>query len=281
MKNSDAVTDRHISRRTRKGSILKWIGLTILFLFGCVLAGSVKRKYEQPLERSPSNTTDESWAAKSYGFAPHPDDFHDPVIQIYASRTRGSKGALAVHTWIATKRPGADRYFISQVIGWRLRRNGTALFTEPGVPDREWYGNEPTLLLDLRGAEVEQLIDKVDAAIENYPWTGEYTVWPGPNSNTFIAWLGLQIPELNLDLPSTAIGKDWRPMNETFGMSASGSGVQASLYGLLGATVGIAEGLELNILGLNVEFDVFDLALEIPGIGRIGKQESLNSEIAY
>ncbi|MCB0488453.1 MAG: DUF3750 domain-containing protein [Cyclobacteriaceae bacterium] len=263
--------DRHISGRRKKGSVIKWFGFTILFLFGCVVAGSIKRKYEQPLERSPSNTTDQNWAAQSYGFAPHPHDFRDPIIQVYASRTRGSKGAFAVHTWIATKRSGADRYIISQVIGWRLRRNGTALFSESGVPDKEWYGNEPMLLLDLRGNEVEQLIEKVEVAVNNYPWAGEYTVWPGPNSKTFIAWLGLQIPELNLDLPSTAIGKDWRPVTETFGMSTSGTGVQASLYGLFGATVGLAEGLELNILGLSVELDVLDLALELPGIGRIGK----------
>lgn len=205
-----------------------------------------------------------------YGFAPQPGIHHEAVIQVYAARTRGQKGALAVHTWIATKRTGASHYVVSQVIGWRLHRAGTAVFSEGDVPDHEWYGNPPILLLDLRGPGVEALIDKVHRAVEEYPWAGEYTAWPGPNSNTFVAWVGLQVPELGLDLPATAIGKDWRPLAETVGWSASGSGVQLSIYGLLGATIGLEEGLEVNVLGLSVELDVFDLALELPSLGRVG-----------
>jgi len=206
---------------------------------------------------------------RSYGYAPHPDDFEEAVIQVYAARTRGQKKALAVHTWIAVKRKGADQYIITQVFGWRLRRGGTALFSEPGIPDKAWARNEPTLLLDLRGNEVEKMIDKVEEAIKEYPWHNVYTAWPGPNSNTFTAWLGLQVPELRMDLPATAIGKDWRPISKTFGRSISGTGVQFSLYGLLGVTAGFEEGFEVNIAGLSVELDVFDLALELPGIGRI------------
>ena len=206
---------------------------------------------------------------RSYGYAPHPDDFDEAIIQVYSARTRGAKKALAVHTWIATKRKGADQYMITQIFGWRLRRGGTALFSEPGIPDKTWARNEPTLLLDLRGNKVEKMIDKVEEAIKEYPWHNVYTAWPGPNSNTFTAWLGLQVPELRMDLPATAIGKDWRPISKTFGRSISGTGVQFSLYGLLGVTAGFEEGFEVNIAGLSVELDVFDLALELPGIGRI------------
>lgn len=253
----------------RKRKVLRWIGYFFLFLFACVLTGSLIRSVKSPVERKPSNTSDREWAERSYGYAPHPDDYNGAVIQVYAARTRGTKKALAVHTWIATKRTGDDHYVISQIFGWRLSRRGTALNQGPGVPDRTWARNEPTLLLDLRGEEVEQLIDKVDEAIAHYPWQNEYTVWPGPNSNTFIAWIGLQVPELKLDLPATAIGKDWRPISETFGWSPSGTGVQASLYGLLGVTAAFEEGLEVNILGLSIELDLFDLSLELPGIGRL------------
>jgi hypothetical protein len=31
-------------------------------------------------------------------------------------------------------------------------------------------------------------------------------VFPGPNSNTFVAWIGLQVPQLGLELPFSAIG---------------------------------------------------------------------------
>jgi hypothetical protein len=206
----------------------------------------------------------------SYGLAPKPADYQEAVVQVYAARTWGAKKVLAVHTWIATKRKGADHYQVSQIIGWALNRNGTALFSEAGIPDKSWYGNEPTLLLDKRGEEASQLIDQLEKAIERYPYADTYTVWPGPNSNTFIAWLGLEVPELGLDLPATAIGKDWRPWKQTLGWSASGTGVQASVYGLLGLTAGFQEGLEMNVLGLSVELDAFDLALELPAVGRIG-----------
>jgi len=77
------------------------------------------------------------------------------------------------------------------------------------------------------------------------------------------------VPELGLDLPSTAIGKDYKSLSNFIGRSASG-GLQASFFGLLALTIGKEEGLEFNILGLNFEFDIFDLAIELPAIGRIG-----------
>ena len=263
------MSKTRIETRITSRRPLKWVMIWFLFMMASVFAGSIIRSLKDPIVRNPANNSDQEWADRSYGFAPHPEDFDPAVIQVYAARTRGPKKALAVHTWIATKRKGADQYIITQVFGWRLRRGGTALFSQPGIPDKAWARNEPTLLLDLRGEEVEQIIDEVDLAIIEYPWKDEYTVWPGPNSNTFISWLGLQVPELKLDLPSTAIGKDWRPITKTFGSSASGTGVQASLYGLLGITLGYEEGLELNLLGLSIELDVFDLSMELPGIGRL------------
>ena len=258
-----------MTKHNKKRNRLRWIIYLFLFLFASIISGTLIRSMKSPAHRNPSNTSDQEWAERSYGYAPHPHDYKEAVIQVYAARTRGSKKAVAVHTWIATKRAGADSYIISQIFGWRLSRRGTALDRNPGIPDKTWARNEPTLLLDLRGAEVEQLIDKIDAAINAYPWKDEYTAWPGPNSNTFLAWIGLQVPELQLDLPATAIGKDWRPISKTLGRSASGTGIQISIYGLFGLTVAFEEGLEINILGLSIELDIFDLALELPGIGRL------------
>ncbi len=59
-----------------------------------------------------------------------------------------------------------------------------------------------------------------------------------------------------------------------FGSIIMGS-VQASLYGMLGTSIGKEEGVELNIFGLRVELDLFDLAIELPGIGRIGAGQTL------
>ena len=192
----------------------------------------------------------------------------EAILQVYAARTWGPKGIFAVHSWIAMKRPGSEAFEVSQVIGWRRDRRGNVLFRETNVPVTSWHGNEGELLLDLRGDDVVSIMDKVDAAISEYPWKKAYTLYPGPNSNTFVAWIGLQVPEMGLDLPSTAIGKDWRPLEHALGLSASGTGFQASLLGLLGTSIGFEEGLEINVLSLNFEIDIFDLALEIPLFGR-------------
>ena len=77
------------------------------------------------------------------------------------------------------------------------------------LPDRYWYGEKPQILSEHRGAGVDKLIDAVDKAARDYPWKTTYKVFPGPNSNTFTAWVVKQVPQLNLDLPFSAIGSGY------------------------------------------------------------------------
>jgi hypothetical protein len=74
------------------------------------------------------------------------------------------------------------------------------------IPDRYWYGEKPRILKEHRGAGVDEMIDAVDKAAQAYPWKTTYKVFPGPNSNTFTAWIAKQVPELKLNLPFSAIG---------------------------------------------------------------------------
>ena len=204
--------------------------------------------------------------------APEPGSYEAPVVQVYSARAWGKKGKLAVHTWIFTKARNADFYRRHEILGWQLRWSDNALRSSRwyGKNNPKWYGNSATLLVEHRGEAVGEMIERIEAAIDNYPYKGEYRLWPGPNSNTFTAYLGKAVPELNLDLPSTAIGKDYRPLQDLFGYSASGSGFQVSMLGLISLSLGIEEGIEANLLGLNFEWDIFDWAIELPGIGRIG-----------
>jgi len=94
-------------------------------------------------------------------------------------------------------------------------------------------------------------------------------MWPGPNSNTFTAHLAREIPELRLSLPTTAIGKDYLPLGQIVTRTPSGTGYQLSLLGLLGASVGGDEGLEVNVLGLVFGIDPRHSALKLPGVGRL------------
>jgi hypothetical protein len=203
------------------------------------------------------------------GLAPEAAAHPDAIIQVYSARAWGWRGYFGVHTWIAVKPAGAPAYTTYEVIGWRLRYSDSALAIRSRVPDERWFGSAPKLLADKRGPGADALIARIDRAAREYPYPGEYSVWPGPNSNTFTAWVARAVPELEVDLPPTAIGKDYLG-DRLVATAPSGSGVQVSLYGLLGFTASGVEGLELNVLGLTFGAGLFPPALKLPILGRIG-----------
>jgi hypothetical protein len=205
---------------------------------------------------------------RATGLAPDPRAHPAAVVQVYASRTFGWRGAFAVHTWIAAKPANAERYTRYEVIGWYARGGGTGLtISDSGLPDAEWYGAAPVLIGDLRGADAEAVIAKLPAAADRYAYTS-YSVWPGPNSNTFIAHLARQIPEMRLTLPVIAIGKDYLPLGQFVAPAPSGTGYQLSIGGLFGLTLARDEGIEINLLGLAAGIDFRRPALKLPGVGR-------------
>ena len=93
------------------------------------------------------------------------------------------------------------------------------------------------LLLDRRGPDVDGIIDGSEAAAVSYPWLGTYHLCPGPNSNSFVAYVARQVPALGLDLPPTAVGKDYLGPTTLFARAPIGSGWQVSLSRLVGVTV--------------------------------------------
>ncbi|MCB1914910.1 MAG: DUF3750 domain-containing protein [Rhodocyclaceae bacterium] len=207
----------------------------------------------------------------SAGMAPVAARTPEAVIQVYAARAFRWRGAFGVHTWFATKRSGAERYTRYEVMGYGLGRGAKAVRIHGGTPDAYWFGNRPQLLRELRGgAKVDALIERLDRAARRYPYDKQYRVWPGPNSNTFVAWLARELPELALDLPPTAIGKDYLPHDRWSSTAPSGSGLQVSLAGLVGFILAPEEGFEVNLLGLVAGLDFSPPALKLPGLGRIG-----------
>ena len=222
-------------------------------------------------------TRDASWRdarRDSSGQAPDPAATPEAVIQVYAARTVGWKGALGVHTWIAMKRSGATQFVRYEVMGWGVDRGASALRVNRTGPDNYWFGSRPDLLVDTRGDGVDALIDRVEAAVRAYPYPSSYRTWPGPNSNTFTAFVARAVPELRLDLPPTAVGKDFLPGGAPVGLAPSGTGVQVSLLGLAGVLVGWEEGVEVNLLGLTFGLDWNRPALKLPGLGRVGIPDS-------
>jgi hypothetical protein len=210
------------------------------------------------LERGPS------------GQAPDPGLTPEPVAQVYAARAVSWRGVFAVHTWIAVKPRDAAAYTRYEVIGWGVDQGAPAVRVNRTGPDNHWFGDRPQKLVDLRGDGVDEVVTKIEAAVAAYPYPSAYRTWPGPNSNTFTAWVGRQVPELRLKLPPTAIGKDYLANGALAGPTPSRTGVQLSLFGLGGLALGIEEGIELNLFTLNFGVDLKRPALKLPVLGRLG-----------
>jgi hypothetical protein len=204
------------------------------------------------------------------GLAPDPATTPEAVIQVYAARAVSWRGVFSLHTWIAVKPTDAPRFTRYEVLGFGVANGAPAVRIDRTGPDNYWFGARPQIILDRRGPDVDAIIEGIVAAVARYPYPHEYRAWPGPNSNTFTAYIARQVPELGLDLPSNAIGKDFLPEGALFAKAPSGSGFQVSLYGLAGVLFAAEEGLKVNILGLNIGVDAAVPALKLPAIGRLG-----------
>jgi Protein of unknown function (DUF3750) len=191
------------------------------------------------------------------------------VVRVYAARTLRWKSIFAVHSWIVVKEEGAASYTRYDYTAWGepIRSNGFA-------PDARWFGAVPETVVAVDGEKASLLIPRIRQVIENYKFRtyGDYSAWPGPNSNTFVQTVLNAVPELNAVLPPTAIGKDFPYEGNWLGLTSSRTGVFVSLAGYLGVTMGWVEGFEINFLGAVLGFDVRRPALKFPGLGRIGMQ---------
>ena len=151
----------------------------------------------------------QSASRKSAGIAPDPESTQEAIIQVYGADAWGWRGWFAIHTWVAVKRSGESSYTVYDVVGWRKRWGHSVVASQRDIPDRYWYGSKPVLIKEQRGATVDRMIDRIEQAVQTYPWKSEYQAFPGPNSNTFVAWIGARVPELELELPFSAIGSGY------------------------------------------------------------------------
>ncbi|WP_433994203.1 DUF3750 domain-containing protein [Bradyrhizobium japonicum] len=252
-----------VDHKPRRITPLKKPLLILLFLVLAPLAASAVRYLWLGDGRENWQTADRS----SAGLLPAAAAHSEAVIRVFGARTVRWRSIFAVHTWIVVKEKDAPAYTRYDYTAWGepIRANGFA-------PDGRWFGAAPETIVAVDGARAEALIPKIRHVIENYKFRsyGDYSVWPGPNSNTFVQAALDSVPELRAVLPPTAIGKDFPYTGRWFGTTASGTGIYASLAGYLGFSIGWVEGLEINFFGAVLGFDVRRPALKLPGLGRLG-----------
>jgi hypothetical protein len=234
--------------------------LAVLFLVPVLASSAI-----WALSERPANWRDADWG--SSGLLPSPAGDPDAVIYVLSARTGGLKGALSVHSWIVTKRAGQSSYDRYDKVGW-----GVPVRTNAYPADGRWYSNDPFVVASVHGTRAEMLITKVEAAMARYPHAerGGYRIWPGPNSNSFVAYVLRQVPELDAVLPPNAVGRDFPANGQFFEVDADWRDIHLSLFGLVGLAVGERSGLEINLLGLTAGLDLARPAIKLPALGRFG-----------
>ncbi len=240
---------------------VKMLLATVFLLFLVPAAGTAA--WWATLER-PNSWRTADWSAS--GVLPSPTSIDGPAIFVMAARTGGLKGAFSVHSWLVIKRDvgsGYDRY---DKVGW-----GRPVRKNAYDPDGRWYSNPPEIVASVTGPDAVRLVANAEAAIATYPFRdqGDYTIWPGPNSNSFVAHVLRAIPEMGAKLPPNAVGRDFAPGIASIDIADDWSDFHATLGGLFGFAAGLRSGLEIHLLGLVAGVDFVCPALKIPAYGRV------------
>jgi hypothetical protein len=215
-----------------------------------------------------------SWRAANWGSSgllPAANTVQSARVMLLSTRTGRWKGIFAEHMSIALKPEGADQWTRYDVVGW-----GNPVRRDAYVADAYWYGNAPRVIFKLEGDSAAALIPRIEASIRQYPngRRGSYTVWPGPNSNTFVSWVVRHTEGFQAELPPVAVGKDW--LGWIGGAPApSKTGFTASIAGLIGGTLALEEGAELHLLGSTIGLDPNDLAIKLPALGKLSLRDLL------
>jgi hypothetical protein len=236
-----------------------------LLLLGVFLLPIVARAVVYYAREGPRGWYQADWS--SAGLLPAAAAAAESRVLVFSGRTGRWRGIFSVHTWIVVKPENAATYTRYDVTGF-----GRPLHVNGWAPDGRWFGNKPRIVADVRGPAAAAAIPKIVAAVMAYPYANfsEYRMWPGPNSNTFVATVLRAIPELAIAMPPEAIGRDFRAVGAFIGVTESRTGIEANFWGVLGVKLGWVEGIELNFLSLVAGLDLRHPALKLPGYGRIG-----------
>jgi Protein of unknown function (DUF3750) len=223
---------------------------------------------------APRSWRDADWSSTRL-LPPAAQDKPARVI-VFTGTTGAWKGIFAIHSWVVIKPANAQEWTRYDVVGW-----GSPVRVNGWPPDGLWYGNRPVPIADISGPQAEELIPKIEAAVNAYRFAraGDYRIWPGPNSNSFTAAILRAVPELGVSLPPNAVGRDYRDRLYA-GLTDSGTGLELNLHGLAAFKVGWVEGIELDLFGLVAGLDLRHPGLKLPGYGRIGLESPVATALA-
>ncbi|HKI35838.1 MAG TPA: DUF3750 domain-containing protein [Gemmataceae bacterium] len=195
----------------------------------------------------------------------------EPVVQLGYSPLPTALGYLAVHYHFLTFDPADGEWHRWDL--WQYRAQGGSahwdhvhrdlLSSQTGVG-----GGPPRIEREWRGEEARAILRALARSAE-YPYRKNYLAWPGPNSNTYPAWV-LREAGVSADLDPRALGRDYHGRVGA-GRTTTATGVQAE-SAVLGVKVGLEDGVELHFLCFTFGIDVCPPAIKTP-LGRVGFPE--------
>jgi hypothetical protein len=256
-----------MSFRPRRATVILAI---LLVFFGPLIA----RAALYAAGDGPRSWRNADWS--STGLLPTPSAHKAARVIVFTGTTGAWKGIFSVHSWVVLKRANARSWTRYDVVGW-----GMPVRANNWAADGRWYGNVPVAIADVSGAEAERLIPRIEAAIKDYHYAkaGDYRIWPGPNSNSFVAAVLRAVPELGVALPPNAVGRDFRG-GLYAGLTDSRTGLEINLAGYAALKVGWVEGVEVNLLGLVAGLDLCRPGVKLPGFGHIGVDSPVTTALA-
>jgi hypothetical protein len=203
-------------------------------------------------------------------FTPLTEPPGEPVVQLGHSRLPSALGAVAVHHHFLTFDSAEGRWH-----RWDLWQHADRGGTSWGHVHRDLLspasgvgGEPPVTVREWRGDEARALLRALDRSSE-YPYRGRYLAWPGPNSNTYPAWV-LREAGVSCDMDPRSLGSNYLG-RVGVGRTTTATGVQAECA-LLGVKVGLEDGVELHFLGFVFGLDAWPPAIKTP-LGRLGFAE--------
>lgn len=133
------------------------------------------------------------------------------VVQLKYATLPAPLGAIAAHYWFTVLHEGTGRCDRWEV--WQSKdAGGTSighLHCNLKAPDEGVGGGPATVDAEWRGAEALRIHSILEQTAKAYPHCHAYVPWPGPNSNTFVAWV-LKEAGINFTLHWKALGRAYR-----------------------------------------------------------------------
>ncbi|MCC2672589.1 MAG: hypothetical protein K0Q72_5061, partial [Armatimonadetes bacterium] len=191
------------------------------------------------------------------------------IVELRGATLPSVLRAIALHHWFVVIEPETG-----STTRWEVWQNRDAGGQSWGHLHRNLMhadrpvGGGPSFTVATWTGDDARRLQAVLEQPDEYPFREVYRYWPGPNSNTYAAWVLARAGLLH-DFDPRGIGKDFvAPYG--FGLSrCAGSTCLSSP--LIGARWGRHVGLELHLLGLTLGIGHRPLRLKTPlGLLRLG-----------